>query len=164
MSRNEHTGDEQRTKGVLGGKARAEYDRIFAPGPVKRGRYKQCRETGNFIPIDEWNEKYGSQPREKGPMVFVKGNFDAFESPTTGKVISTLRQRDYDMKVSGCRQYEGLEQEQKEVNRYLANEDKKLESTVSETVDETMYEIKHGYRKPQEIPSALNLPIGDTDE
>ena len=95
-SKNEFTGDLQQTKGRLSEEGRANYDLAFPPKAVKRGRYKQCRDTGKFIPISEWNALYASEPVEKTPMVIMKG-FDAFKSPTSGEIISNNRQLDYDM-------------------------------------------------------------------
>ena len=106
MSRNEFTGDEQKTKGTLSQEGRDNYDLAFPPKAVERGRYKQDRDTGKFIPIREWNAKFASEPKERGPMVIMK-SFDAFESPTSGKVINNYKELDYDMAKSGCRTYEG---------------------------------------------------------
>jgi len=159
MSRNEFTGDEQRTKGVLSKKAQDNFDAIFPPKPVARGRYKQCRETGKFIPVAEWNDKYASEPVQRGPMVMVKG-FDAFQSPSSGKVIRNYRELDADMKATGCRPFEGLEQEQKEVDRFLKEEDVKLEKEVSETVDETMHQITHNYSRPG-VANKVSMTFGE---
>jgi len=120
--------------------------RIFGDTKVQRGRYKQDRETGKFIPIREWNAKYAEPERPRGPMVSVR-NFDAFESPATGRLIRNERELREDMRVSGCRTYEGKEQEAKEANRYLESQDRKMEAMVDETVERTAYEIDHGYRE-----------------
>ena len=161
MSRNDITGDEQRTKGIMSEKARENYDRIFPPKKIERGSFKWDKETGKLIPKSEWNAKYNSEPKERGPLICVKG-FDAFPSPTSGKVISNYHELNEDMKRSGCRTYEGLEQEQKEVDRFLAYEDKELEECISESVDETYYQIEHNYSRP-EAPSHVNFSLGDEE-
>lgn len=60
--------------------------------------------------------------------------WDAYESPATGKMITSYAQRREDMKVSGCRDYEGLESEQRQAMRVKAEQeaesDKKLDSAV----------------------------------
>jgi hypothetical protein len=162
MSKNEHTGDLQQTKGILSESARAEFDRLFPPKKIVRGRFKEDKETGEFIPIHEWNRKYAEAPRPKGPLLVVKG-FDAFQSPTTGKVIRNDRELEYDMKASGCRTYEGREQEQKEVDKYLKAQDDELEACVDDTLAETMYQIEHNYSRP-EAPSRVVFELGDVDE
>lgn len=161
MSRNEHTGKLQQT-----GPASKEYieniTKIFGDKPVARGRFKEDKETGKFIPIAEWNAKYAEGPKPKGPLFIVK-NFDAFQSPTSGKVIRNHKELAYDMATTGCRTYEGLEQEQKEVDRYLQSEDKKLEKVIDETVDETMHQIKHNYSRPA-TAGKVNMTLGVDDE
>jgi len=161
-SKNEFTGDLQQTKGRLSEEGRANYDLAFPPKAVKRGRYKQCRDTGKFIPISEWNALYASDPVEKGPLVIMKG-FDAFKSPTSGEIISNNRQLDYDMAKSGCRQYEGLAAEQKEVDKFVAEEDAKLYKGISDSVDETAYQIEHNYSRP-EADTHVKFSLGDDDE
>jgi hypothetical protein len=60
--------------------------------------------------------------------------WEAYESPATGKMITSKAQRREDMKVSGCRDWEGRESEQKQANRNRdyeeAASDKKLDATV----------------------------------
>ena len=162
MSRNPITGDLQQTKGILSEEGRDNYDKAFPPKMVQRGRYKQDKETGKFIPIHEWNAKYASEPKPKGPMVFVKG-FDAFESPTSGRTISNHKELQYELESSGCRTYEGREQEQKEVDRHLAEEDKQFEQVISDSVDETAYQIEHNYSRP-EVAGGVNFSLGESDE
>lgn len=159
MSRNEFTGDEQKTKGILSKKGQENYDAIFEPKPIVRGRFKQCPETGDLLSMAEWNERYASEPRPKGPLVMVKG-FDAFQSPSSGKIIRNHRELDADMKSTGCRPFEGFEQEQKEVDRYLKGEDVKLEKEVSDTVDETMYQITHNYSRPG-VANKVSMTFGE---
>lgn len=64
--------------------------------------------------------------------------FDAFESPSTGRVISSKKERDADMKSSGCREWEGLAVEKQEAARIKQYEeekaDKQLENTIKESI------------------------------
>lgn len=135
------------------------HERIFGTSRVQRGRYRQDRETGKFIPIHEWNSKYAEPPKPRGPMISVK-QFEAFESPSTGRVISTYRDLDRDMKESGCRPYEGLANERREADKVLQEKDRRMESIINETVDETAYQIEHGYVTPSENP-VCNFTFGD---
>jgi len=144
-TRNAITGDEIKT--TVNSEAYKEgIGRIFGDTKVQRGRYKQDRETGKFIPVREWNAKYAEPERPRGPMVSVK-NFDAFESPATGRLVRNERELREDMKVSGCRTYEGKDQEAKEANRYLQEQDRKMEKMVEESVEKTAYDIDHGYHQ-----------------
>ena len=59
--------------------------------------------------------------------------FDSYESPATGKVITNMRERDHDMKASGCREWEGIEQEKKEAARREKYDEEKLGNLI-ETV------------------------------
>jgi len=60
--------------------------------------------------------------------------WDAFESPATGKMITSKAQRREDMKASGCREWEGLENEKSNAARQKKYEedaaDEKLDATV----------------------------------
>lgn len=60
--------------------------------------------------------------------------WDAYESPATGKLITSYAQRREDMKASGCRDYEGRESEERNAARQKQyqeeDEEKKLDSTV----------------------------------
>lgn len=158
-TRNAITGDEIKSRGNS-----QEYkqglERIFGDTGVKRGSYRQCRETGKMIPIREWLSKYGEPERPKGPMISIR-NFDAFESPARpGVIIRNEREYQEDLKVTGCRPYEGLAQEKKEADRFVRYQDEKLTRTIEETVDKTAYEIEHGYHTPSE-DSKLNFDFGD---
>lgn len=135
------------------------HERIFGTSRVQRGRYRQDRETKKFIPIHEWLDKYGEAPKPRGPMISVK-QFEAFESPSTGRVISTYRDLDRDMKESGCRPYEGFANERREADRVLQEKDRHMESVINDTVDQTAYEIEHGYIQPSENP-VCNFTFGD---
>jgi len=60
--------------------------------------------------------------------------WDAYQSPATGKLITSYAQRRADMKAAGCRDWEGRESEQKNADRqkqYAEQEnDAKLDTTV----------------------------------
>jgi len=60
--------------------------------------------------------------------------WDAYESPATGKIISSKKQRLEDMKVSGCREWEGIESERKESAKKKADDEKKLDESLDKTV------------------------------
>lgn len=66
-------------------------------------------------------------------------NFPAYQSPTTGRVITSKAQRREDMAVSGCVEYEPSlikHQEQR-----IAREDAELDKKVDEHIEKTIYEM-----------------------
>ena len=70
------------------------------------------------------------------PSFFVRGKFDAYESPITGEVISTKRQRDNEMKEHGCVDYEPSIKG--EADRRVRQGEEKLEREIDKTID---YEV-----------------------
>lgn len=75
--------------------------------------------------------------------------FDAYESPATGKVITNQSQRRYDMKASGCREWEGSEQERKHAAKCKAEEEKKFDEKVESWVGDAYRQL------PSEAKQAL---------
>ncbi len=66
-------------------------------------------------------------------------NFPAYQSPTTGRWITSKTQRREDMSASGCVDYEpSLIAEQ---NKRVAREDAELDKKVDEHVEKTIYEM-----------------------
>lgn len=74
------------------------------------------------------------------PMFSIDAtNFPAYQSPTTGRWITSKTQRREDMAASGCVDYEpSLAKEQE---RRIAREDAELEKKVDEHVEKTIYEM-----------------------
>lgn len=66
-------------------------------------------------------------------------NFPAYQSPTTGRIISSKSQRREDMAASGCVDYEPslIEHQAKRV----AREDAELDKKVDEHIEKTIYEM-----------------------
>lgn len=83
-------------------------------------------------------------------------NFQAYESPTTGRWITSKAQRKEDMAASGCVDYEpSLKDEQ---IRRIAREDAELDKKVEEHVEKTIYEMPT--RDREHLASAIdNLDI-----
>jgi hypothetical protein len=65
-------------------------------------------------------------------------NFEAYESPTTGRWITSKTQRREDLKVSNCYEYEPslVAEQQKRFDREDAELDKKVEEHVEKTIIE----------------------------
>lgn len=60
--------------------------------------------------------------------------WDAYESPATGKTITSYAQRREDMKASGCRDYEGRESEERQAARIRKYDEEKQEQELDTTV------------------------------
>lgn len=123
---------------------RENHEKIFGNKPIQRGSWRYDPELRKLIPLSEWRE------RERSKLIVHVDQWDAYESPVSGNVISNRKQRDRDLKESGCRQYEGKEIEVQEANRHNAYKRKELINTLMDTAQRTYYEIEHGYRRPRE--------------
>lgn len=157
-TRNAITGDEIKSRG--NSKQYMEnHEKIYGESKVQRGRYRWDQDEKKFIPIHQWLDKFGEAPKPRGPMISVS-NFDAFESPASGKLIRNKREYLDDLKATGCRPYEGKERERAEADRFLKAKDENLVNAVSETVDETAYQLEHGYIQPSG-EEKLNLTFGE---
>ena len=83
---------------------------------------------------EAWKAKQNMTKREAPNLILDIQPWDAYESPASGKFITSKAQRREDMKATGSRQYEGREQETKEAARQSAyaaqKEDAKLDRSV----------------------------------
>lgn len=60
--------------------------------------------------------------------------WDAYESPATGKFITSYAQRREDMKASGCRDWEGQDVERREISKRQAEDEAKADAAMDATV------------------------------
>ena len=60
--------------------------------------------------------------------------WDAYESPATGKLITSYAERREDMKASGCRDWEGQDTERREAGKRKAEDEAKLDASIDATV------------------------------
>jgi putative FmdB family regulatory protein len=80
----------------------------------------------------------------RAPMGYVQfpaAGGQGYVSPTSGKYIDTKRARIEDLKRSGCRPYEGFEQEKKEAARQAAYEEKKSDEKLDAAVRTAYHEL-----------------------
>lgn len=87
-----------------------------------------------------------------GYVHFPAAGGQGYVSQTSGKFIDTKRARVEDLKRSGCRPYEGFEQEAKEVKRQNAYEEKKSDEKLHTAVSTAYAELS------PEKKAALNAP------
>lgn len=86
-----------------------------------------------------------SQFQVVAPAVF--SDLPGYESPATGKWVEGKRARREDLKRSGCRPYEGREQESKEANRYKAEAERRVDSRAEEAAHRAWAEAPERVRK-----------------
>lgn len=84
-------------------------------------------------------------PEPKGPLVF--GDLPSYQSPVTGKWVDGRVQRREDLKRTGSRPYEGLEQEKKEVARQQRYAEQKLDASLTKSVSEAFYQMSPEKRR-----------------
>lgn len=60
--------------------------------------------------------------------------WDAYESPATGKLITSYAERREDMKASGCRDWEGQEVERREASKRKAEDEVRSDAALDATV------------------------------
>lgn len=60
--------------------------------------------------------------------------WDAYVSPATGKVINSYAQRRDDMKVAGCRDWEGITSERRQSDRNKQYEEEKQDAVLDRNV------------------------------
>lgn len=93
------------------------------------------------------------------PSFFVKGKFEAYQSPITGEVIRTKRQRDNEMKEHGCVDYEPSIKT--EADRRVKEDDRKLDKLIDETVDAQIEQMPSRKREKlfEELRSGADLEL-----
>lgn len=68
-----------------------------------------------------------SSNRRQVKSAAVFGDLPGYESPVSGKWIEGRKARREDLKRTGCRPYEGREQEEKEARRHRIEQERKLD-------------------------------------
>ena len=78
-------------------------------------------------------------PEPKTPLIFR--DLPGYVSEGTGLYVEGRRARREDLKRSGCRPWEGLDQERKEASRQKAYADKRFDASLTKTASETFYQL-----------------------
>ena len=90
------------------------------------------------------------------PMFSIDAtNFEAYESPTTGRWITSKTQRREDMKASGCVDYEPSMKQ--EMERKKVAEDAALDRKIDSHVEETIYNMP--VRKREKLAAELDSGV-----
>ena len=139
-AKNDITGDELRSR-ALSDQGKENYDKIFGNKKPQKGSWVWDSSQGKLV------EKFSHKPESKQTHHIFVDNMEAYESPITGEVVKNRRQRDIVLKQSGSRPYEGFKTESQEAERWRNYQDEKLNKNMRETMERTLYEVNHGYRK-----------------
>ena len=111
--------------------------------PIYEAQCKQCGQVEDYYQTASNCHKTPWCCGEAMTKVILTAPFGvvdipAYKSPVSGKWINSRRERAEDLKQTGSRPWEGMEQEQKEADRLKAyteaEQDKKLEKTIESTI------------------------------
>ena len=83
----------------------------------------------------------------RGFVQFPAAGGQGYVSPTSGKFIDTKRARTEDLKRSGCRPWEGQEQEIKEAKRQSDYAEKKEDAVLHDNVSKAYSELSPEKKK-----------------
>lgn len=109
-----------------------------------RKRYRQI--NGRLVEIDM------NAPRPPRKTPYIMGDIEPYESPIDGAIISSRKERREDLLRSGCRPYEGFESEQREADKFRAEQDRQFDEKLGGMIEKTYYELRDGMTEPaQEI-------------
>ena len=116
------------------------------------------RKEFQFAPCPDCSE-LANRIVDKPPSFFVKGKFDAYESPITGEVITSARQRNNEMKEHGCVDYEPSIKD--EADRRVKEDERKLDKLVDETVDHEISVMEPRKREKlfEELKSGADINV-----
>jgi hypothetical protein len=108
---------------------------------VIRERWRWHPELGCLVqvPIDS------EQPRPQGPAVW--DDLPDYESPVTGQIVSGRRQRREDLKSSGCRPYEGRDQEAQQAAKVQAENDRRTDQIAERLAHEAWRDAPEHVRR-----------------
>ncbi len=73
------------------------------------------------------------------PMIF--GDLPGYRSEATGLWVEGRKARREDLKRSGCRPWEGLQQEKQEAARQERYAEQKLDASLTKTASEAFYQL-----------------------
>lgn len=104
-----------------------------------RKRYVQI--DGKLVEVDPNYQP----PKREAPLVF--GDLPSYRSPVNGQWIDGRVARREDLKRTGCRPWEGLDQEKKEAARQQGYADQKLEASLTKAASEALYQLPHQKRE-----------------
>lgn len=84
-------------------------------------------------------------PDPRSPMIF--GDLPGYKSPVTGLWVDGRVARREDLKRTGSRPWEGLQQEKQEAARHEAYADQKLDASLTKSASEAFYQLPPSKRE-----------------
>ena len=79
--------------------------------------------------------------------VLIVPDLPGYQSPVTGLWVEGRRQRREDLKRTGSRPWEGLDQEKKEAARHEQYKDQKLDASLTKSVSEAFHQMSPQKRR-----------------
>jgi hypothetical protein len=76
----------------------------------------------------------------------VQGDLPAYQSPIDGRPVEGRRARTEDLKRSGCRPWEGLDQERKEAAKQERYAEQKTDASLTKAAAEAFYQLSPSKR------------------
>jgi hypothetical protein len=145
-SKNEHTGDLIMSK-AQSQQFRDNYTAIFGDKKAsKRGRFVYDRETKQLVPADEFYERQAAIEQSKRsnlPLPAIQF-FKPYVNDINGKLIESPTQERELLKRTGCRIYEGLEQEKKVADQVKREQKAKQSEKLGEMLAKTRIALRDG--------------------
>ena len=103
-------------------------------------RWIQDPNTLELIPADQYQRKETSAPH-------FWPDLPDYVSPVTGKLVSGRRQREEDLKRSGCRPYEGRQSELNEAAQQRAYDAARLNASIERTAAHVLSHMSSDKRR-----------------
>lgn len=109
---------------------------IYEAVCLKCGKYHEYhRPVAQYLDTPECCGQKTDKRLLSAPMMRADiAPWDAYESPATGKVISSYAQRREDMRAAGCRDWEGMANEKQHAARQKQYEESALDAKLDTTV------------------------------
>jgi len=102
--------------------------------------YIQDRKTLKLIPASEYKKHECNAPA-------ILPDIEGYVSPATGLWVDGRKQKRADLKASGCRDWEGMDQEKKECARQRAYEDEKTDKFVFSIAEQQFMKLNEQQRR-----------------
>lgn len=97
------------------------------------------------VPGGGWQEVSNGFVAPTAPAVW--GDLPAYESPIDGRVVEGRAQRREDLKRSGCRPWEGMDQERKEGQRHTAENEARLDRSAERAAGEAWAQLHPRHKR-----------------
>ena len=115
--------------------------------PLYESRCTACAATGTYFrKIDDRHDtpacaECGAPTKQRISAVRGFGDLEPYQSPIDGREVRGRRARRDDLERNNCREYEGLETEQKEAARIRAERQKRLDAKVEAELERTITDL-----------------------